>query len=126
MRGLHFQRPPHTETKLVSCIRGAVGDVAVDLRVGSPTYLSWYAEQLSAETSGAMLIPEGFAHGFQALTDGVELLHFHTAAYAPHTEDGLNPVDPRLAIEWPWPPGELSSRDTSLPWLTDEFEGLRL
>ena len=126
VRGLHFQRLPHTEMKLVSCIRGVVWDVTVDLRVGSPTYLSWHAEQLSAETGRSMLIPEGFAHGFQALTDDVELLYFHSAAYTPQAEGGLNPVDQRLAIDWPLPPSGLSPRDANIPMLTDGFEGFRL
>jgi len=121
---MHFQRPPHAEMKLVSCIRGEVWDVAVDLRVGSPTYLHWHAEQLSAENGFALLIPEGFAHGFQALTDDVDLLYCHSEAYTPAAEARLNPLDPKLAITWPLPVTELSVRDSQHPLLTAAFNGL--
>jgi dTDP-4-dehydrorhamnose 3,5-epimerase len=86
VRGMHYQRAPHTEAKLVSCLRGAVWDVAVDLRAGSPTFLQHRALELSADNGTALLIPPGFAHGFQALSDGVELLYFHSAAHAPAAE----------------------------------------
>ena len=115
VRGLHFQRPPHAEMKLVSCIRGEVWDVAVDLRAQSPTYLRWHAERLS--TTSALLIPEGFAHGFQALSDNVELLYCHSASYHAASEGGLNPLDPILAIPWPLPIAEISSRDQGHPML---------
>ena len=125
VRGMHFQRPPHAEMKLVSCIRGEVWDVAVDLRVGSPTYLHWHAERLSAQNGCALLIPEGFAHGFQALTDDVELLYCHSAAYAAQAEGGLNPNDPRLGIAWPLAIAELSARDAGHALITSDFEGVR-
>lgn len=124
VRGLHFQRSPHAEMKLVSCLRGEVWDVAVDLRAGSETFLSWHAERLSAENGRALLIPEGFAHGFQALSDDVELLYCHSMAYAPAAEAGLNPQDPRLAIAWPLPIAELSARDSQHPLLTAQFAGV--
>lgn len=125
VRGMHFQRQPHAEMKLVSCIRGEVWDAVVDLRVGSPTLLSWHAERLSAENGCALLIPEGFAHGFQALTDAVELLYCHSAAYAAQAEVGLCPTDPRLAIAWPLAITELSARDARHPLITSDFEGVR-
>jgi dTDP-4-dehydrorhamnose 3,5-epimerase len=124
VRGMHFQHPPHAETKFVSCLRGEVFDVAVDLRRESPTFLQWHAEVLSAENRATLVIPEGFAHGFQTLTDGCELLYFHTAAYAPAAEGGLNPRDPRLAIEWPEPISEISPRDAAHPLLTGDFAGV--
>jgi dTDP-4-dehydrorhamnose 3,5-epimerase len=126
VRGMHFQRPPHAEMKLVNCIRGEVWDVAVDVRAGSPTFLRWHAERLSAENGQALLIPEGFAHGFQALTDDVELLYCHSAAYCADAEDGLNPQDARLNIAWPLAITELSARDASRPLLETDFEGIRL
>ena len=86
VRGMHYQRPPHAEMKLVSCLRGAVWDVAVDLRRESPTFLGWHAEELSADNGRALLIPEGFAHGFQTLSDDVELLYCHSAPHAPAAE----------------------------------------
>lgn len=126
VRGMHFQRRPHAEMKLVSCIRGEVWDVAVDLRCGSPTFLHWHAEQLSAENGCALLIPEGFAHGFQALTDDVELIYCHSEAYAAEAEDGLNPNDPRLGIAWPLAIAELSARDAEHALITYDFEGVRV
>ena len=118
VRGMHFQYPPHAETKIVSCLRGEVFDVAVDLRSASPTYLRWHGEILSADNHRTMLIPEGFAHGFQTLTDDCELLYLHTAAWNASAEGGLNPRDPRLAIEWPLPISEISDRDDAHPMLT--------
>lgn len=124
VRGMHFQRPPEAEMKLVSCIRGEVWDVAVDLRRGSPTFLSWHAEPLSAVNGHALLIPEGFAHGFQAITDDVELLYCHSAAYSPSADAGLNPRDPALAIHWPLAIANISARDAQHPMLDTHFQGL--
>lgn len=125
VRGLHFQYPPHAEMKLVTCLRGVVWDVAVDLRPDSPTFLSWHAEELSRENQRALLIPEGFAHGFQTLTPDVEMLYCHTGSYAPDAEGGLHPEDTRLSINWPQPITELSERDASHPAVTDKFEGVK-
>jgi dTDP-4-dehydrorhamnose 3,5-epimerase len=124
VRGLHFQRPPHAEMKLVTCISGAIWDVAVDLRAGSPTFLCWHGETLSAENCRALLIPKGFAHGFQTLTADVELLYCHSAAFAPDAEGALNPLDPRLAIAWPDPITDMSERDRGHPPLAAGFEGI--
>jgi len=126
VRGMHFQRPPHAEAKLVSCVRGEVWDVAIDLRVGSPTYLRWHAQHLSADNQCALLIPEGFAHGFQSLSNDAELLYCHSVAYAPGAEAGLNPLDPVLGIDWPLPITEMSVRDKSHPFISDSFEGIQL
>jgi len=117
VRGMHFQRVPHAEMKLVSCLRGEVFDVAVDVRPGSPTFLQWHGERLSADNGCALLIPEGFAHGFQALSDDVELMYCHSAAYCAQDEAGLNPQDPRLALAWPLVITELSARDAGHPLL---------
>jgi dTDP-4-dehydrorhamnose 3,5-epimerase len=124
VRGLHFQDPPHAETKIVSCLRGEVFDVAVDLRQGSPTFLHWHAEILSASNHRTLLIPEGFAHGFQTLSEDCEMLYFHTAAYQPSAEGGLNAQDPRLDIRWPEVVVGLSSRDAAYPPVTAAFVGL--
>ena len=124
VRGLHFQRPPHAEIKLVSCVRGQVWDVAVDLRQDSPTFLHWHAQTLTADNALALLIPRGFAHGFQALSDDAELLYCHSAAYAATAEAGLNPQDDLLAIAWPLPMAELSARDAAHARIDTEFEGL--
>ena len=126
VRGLHFQRPPHAEMKLVSCLRGEVWDVAVDLRADSPTFLQWHAERLSAANGRALLIPEGFAHGFQALSCDVELLYCHSAAYVAEAEAGLHPLDPRLDIRWPLDIAQMSTRDAGHPFIEPGFEGVRL
>ncbi len=126
VRGMHYQQPPHAEMKLVHCLRGQVWDVAVDLRAGSPTFLQWHAEMLSAENHVALLIPEGFAHGFQALSPDVEMLYLHSAAYAPQADRGLHVLDPRLAIGWPLPVRGLSPRDAAHPMTDVRFEGVRL
>lgn len=101
VRGMHFQRAPAAEMKLVSCVQGEVWDVAVDLRRGSPTFLQWHAEVLSAANGHAMLIPEGFAHGFQALSDNAHLVYCHSQAYSPEHEAGVHPLEPRLQMDWP-------------------------
>jgi dTDP-4-dehydrorhamnose 3,5-epimerase len=126
IRGLHFQRPPHGEMKLVSCIRGTVWDVAIDLRAGSPTFLQWHAEVLSAENGRAMLIPEGFAHGFQTLTDQVELVYCHSAPYVPEAEAGLWPFDSMVSVSWPSAATEISERDAGFPRISGEFQGVVL
>lgn len=126
VRGMHYQKQPHAEMKLVSCLRGAVLDVAVDLRAGSPTFLQWHAQTLSAENHQALLIPQGFAHGFQTLSDDVEMLYCHSAAYAPEADSGLNPLDTRLAIAWPLPLTVLSARDSAHAMIDPDFEGVHV
>ena len=126
VRGLHYQKPPKAEMKMVLCLRGRVWDVAVDLRASSRTFLSWHAEELSAENSRALLIPEGFAHGFQVLEKESELLYLHSEQYSPQHEDGLSPLDPRLSISWPLAIGEMSERDRVFPFLSDKYKGVTL
>lgn len=115
VRGFHFQRAPYAETKLVSCIRGEVFDVAVDLRPDSPTFMKWHGALLSADDGRALLIPAGFAHGFQTLVPDCELLYLHDIPYAPDAEGGVNPLDSQLAVDWPLPITLLSDRDRALP-----------
>jgi dTDP-4-dehydrorhamnose 3,5-epimerase len=124
VRGLHFQRPPHAETKLVTCLKGRVFDVAVDLRSGSPTFLQWKGFELSEANQTSLLIPQGFAHGFQTLEADCELLYLHTTPYTPEAEDGLHPLDPALAIPWPQEVVDLSNRDHSRPKISPRFKGL--
>ena len=124
IRGLHFQRPPRAEKKLVVCLRGKVWDVAVDLRKGSPTFLRWHGEVLSAANHQAILIPEGFAHGFQTLSPDVEMVYFHSAPHVAEAEGGIRPSDPRLEIAWPQPVTEISDRDGCHPLLDPGFTGL--
>jgi dTDP-4-dehydrorhamnose 3,5-epimerase len=119
VRGLHFQRPPHADTKIVSCLRGAVFDVAVDVRPHSPTFLHWHAERLSEAHATSLVIPPGCAHGFQVLEADSELLYFHSAAWHPPAEDALHPQDPALEIVWPREVSELSRRDQGHRYLAD-------
>lgn len=111
LRGLHYQRSPFAEMKIVRCIKGSIWDVAVDLRRNSPTFLQWHAEILSVANQSMLIIPEGFAHGFQALEDEVEILYLHTAPYSPNHEGGIMYDDPYLNISWPLSITEISKRD---------------
>lgn len=115
VRGMHFQYPPHAEVKLVRATRGAVLDVAVDLRPESPTYLGHVAVELAADTQRALYVPERFAHGYQTLEDGAEVLYLTSVPYAPGFEAGLSPFDPRLGIAWPLEPTEVSTKDAGAP-----------
>ena len=126
VRGLHLQRPPHAETKLVSCLRGRVFDVAVDLRAGSPTYGRWVGAELSADNHRSLLVPEGCAHGFQTLTADCELLYLHSSAYAPEAEDGVHHASPALGIDWPAPAAVLSDRDAALAPFGPDFAAVEV
>jgi dTDP-4-dehydrorhamnose 3,5-epimerase len=125
IRGMHFQYPPSAEAKLIRCLRGRVLDVAVDVRARSPTFLRWHAVELDARAPLQIFIPEGFAHGFQALTDDVQLLYFHTAPWSREHEGRLRHDDPTLAIRWPLPITEVSDRDRSASLIESSFAGVR-
>jgi dTDP-4-dehydrorhamnose 3,5-epimerase len=124
IRGMHFQLPPFKEIKLVRCIAGAVYDVIVDLRKESETFLRSYGVELSAQNKKMIYIPEGFAHGFQALSDDCELLYHHSEFYTPGAEGGIKYNDPKVNIEWPMPVTHISERDTHHPLLDDNFKGI--
>ena len=124
VRGLHFQRPPKAEAKLVRCLRGAIFDVIVDLRAGSPTYGHWHGERLDDLNRAMLYAPKGFAHGFQTLTDNVEMLYFHSESYSAPHEGGLRWDDRALAIDWPLALTDQSARDAAFPGL-DELEPMR-
>lgn len=124
VRGLHYQLPPHAEIKVVSCIRGEVLDIAVDLRKESPTFLHWHGELLSEYNRRSLLIPEGFAHGFQTLTDNCELLYLHSAPYVKKAEAAININDPKLAINLPLSITDISERDASHPMINNNFQGI--
>lgn len=126
VRGMHFQNPPHSEIKIVSCLAGKVWDVAVDLRRGSPTFLQWHGEVLDGENGRSMIIPEGFAHGFQTLEANCVMLYFHTASYEATSEGAINALDSRVEIEWPAQITERSDRDTNHPMLPQDFSGITL
>lgn len=113
VRGMHYQRGDAAEAKFVTCIRGEVFDVAVDVRVDSPTYLSWHAVILSESNLSSFLIPEGFAHGVQTLSDSCELLYLHTKEFSADAQAGLNPKDPLLGIDWPLQITDISHKDAN-------------
>ena len=115
VRGMHFQKPPHAETKIVSCIRGRIWDVAVDVRSDSSTFLQWHAEELSPEHGRALIIPKGFAHGLQTLEDDTEIIYFSSHPYTPDAETGLRFNDPTVGIQWPLPITLVSDRDRAMP-----------
>jgi dTDP-4-dehydrorhamnose 3,5-epimerase len=119
VRGLHYQLPPAPEAKLIRCVAGAIFDVAVDVRPTSPTFGRWAAAELSADEGAALYVPPGYAHGYQALTEGARALYQVSAPYTPELERGIHVADPDLGIEWPLPPAHLSEKDLALPSLTD-------
>lgn len=126
VRGLHYQRQPFAEAKWVRCIKGRIWDVAVDLRLGSQTFLQWYAIELSAQNDLCLLVPEGCAHGFQVIEPNSEILYLHTSTYNPASESGVRFDDNRLAISWPLPVSNISDRDRQLPVIDTHFEGLTI
>lgn len=126
VRGLHYQAPPHTEAKLVVCLKGSAWDVALDLRAESGTFLKWHAQEISAQNNMALLIPRGCAHGFQSLCDEVELLYLHSHPFAADADSGINPFDKRAAIAWPLPVALVSDKDAQRPPLPSNYKGLRL
>lgn len=115
LRGMHWQRAPHGEDKLIRCMSGAIFDVLVDLRPASPSFLRWQGFELSDENKHQVLIPKGFAHGFQTLTPNVEVSYLVSHAYTPEAEAGLRWDDPKIGIEWPLVPTEVSDKDRSWP-----------
>lgn len=119
LRGLHFQRPPLAESKLVRCVNGAVWDVIVDVRHDSPTFGRWYGATLSAQNRAMMYVPPGFAHGCLSLSDGAEIIYPSSQPYSPTHEMGLNWADPAIGIEWPVKPSIVSVKDAAAPFLQD-------
>jgi dTDP-4-dehydrorhamnose 3,5-epimerase len=121
LRGLHFQRPPRAQDKLVRCVRGAILDVAVDIRRGSPTYGRWVSAELSADNGHQLLVPKGFAHGYCTLNEACEVIYKVTDYYAPETEGSLRWNDPALAIDWTLPADAITTnaRDAAAPLLAE-------
>lgn len=115
LRGLHFQRPPHEEVKLVRCLKGVIWDVIVDIRPASPTYCQWQSFELSENNMRQLYIPKGFAHGFLTLTDNVEVNYLISEPYAPQAASGIRYDDPQFAIPWPQPIAEISEKDRGWP-----------
>lgn len=123
LRGIHFQRGDAAQAKLVRCVRGAVLDVAVDLRPRSTTYKRWVGVELSAENKRQLLIPRGFGHGFVTLTDDVEFLYKADNYYNPEADGGIRWNDPELGVDWGTDTPILSQKDANLPWLREAITG---
>lgn len=121
VRGMHYQRAPHSELKIIACLRGKVFDVALDLRPESPTFGKTISIELDAHDNLSFIIPEGVAHGFQALESNCELLYAHTQTYKPEADSGINALDPDIAIRWPLPVNNQSERDKKLPYLKEIY-----
>lgn len=117
LRGMHYQVAPATETKLIRCTQGAIYDVIIDMRPDSPTYLQHIGVELTAENRRALYVPEMFAHGYQALTNGAEVVYQVSQFYTPGHERGLRYNDPALGIEWPLPVSQISEKDANWPLL---------
>ena len=123
LRGMHYQLPPAAEVKVVRCVRGALFDVIVDLRAGSPTFGKWFGAELTAENRTVMYVPRGFAHGFITLADDTEAFYLVSAFYSPENERGARWNDPAIDIRWPIEPVEQSEKDKAWPDLNPEFHG---
>jgi dTDP-4-dehydrorhamnose 3,5-epimerase len=123
LRGMHYQREPWAETKLVRCTRGKVFDVIVDLRAGSKTRLGWFGVELDERARNAVYVPAGFAHGFVTLTPDAELYYQISTPYHPESSAGLRWDDPSLAIDWPVEPSVISERDSTYPLLAQADPG---
>lgn len=126
VRGLHFQYPPCAEAKIVSCLKGEIFDVAIDIRKGSPTFLCWHGEVLTAANQKSLLIPEGFAHGFQTLSENCELIYLHSVPFSLQAGGALNVADPGIGIVWPLPITDISEQDSCHPFISDGFGGVAL
>jgi dTDP-4-dehydrorhamnose 3,5-epimerase len=126
LRGLHYQVAPHAEDKLITCTRGEVFDVAVDIRKDSPTFLKWYGVVLGSGCNTSLLVPKGFAHGFQTLMDDSELLYMHTAEHSSEDERVIFAQDPAISILWPLEISEISERDRLAVRINGNFQGLNL
>lgn len=124
LRGMHYQLPPFAEMKLVRCIGGKVFDVIIDLRKNSNTFLKWFGIELSAENKKMIFIPEGFAHGFQTLSDHCELIYHHSQFYTPEAEAGINYKDGRIKIAWPIEVTCISNKDNHHPVVDQNFKGI--
>lgn len=115
IRGMHFQLPPHQETKLVRCTRGAIYDVIIDIRPDSPTFKKWFGVELTSENHKMLFVPRGFAHGFLTLTDDCEVMYEVSEAYAPGFEGGIRYNDPSIGIQWPIEVTDHSEKDGQHP-----------
>ena len=126
VRGMHYQVPPACEVKIIRCVHGKVFDVIIDLRSGSSTFLKWHGVELSRENMRMIYIPKGFAHGFQAVSEGSELIYHHSEYYTQEHERGLRFDDPALGIKWPLPVSVVSEKDGSYQLINSDFKGVSI
>jgi len=126
LRGMHYQMPPHAEDKLVRCIKGAAWDVCIDLRKDSPTFLKWFAAELTETNRYSIFIPKGFAHGFITLSNNTELIYHHSEYYVPGAEKGIHFADPAVGIVWPEVPQTVSEKDAGYAFLDKNFTGIEI
>ena len=126
IRGFHYQKKPYSEIKIIKCVKGKIFDVALDIRKNSSTFLKYHAEIISAENNKIILIPEGFAHGFQTLTENCELIYFHTQFYNKKSESGINLLDSKINIKWPKKISFISQRDKNFSLIKANFDGINL
>lgn len=124
LRGIHYQYPPHAEKKIVSCASGAIWDIGVDLRPGSPTRFQWFGKKLTPENGLSMIIPEGFGHAFITLEPKSTVIYIASAAYSPSHESGINFDDPLLGIDWPTNPSIVSEKDRGWGFIKNRMHEL--
>lgn len=121
IRGMHFQLNPFKEEKIITCLSGSIFDVVIDLRYNSPTFLKWHSEILDSKNKNSLAIPEGCAHGFQALENDCKLIYLHTEKYNPDFEGCINAMDPMIGINWPMPVSDISSKDANHPFIDQSY-----
>lgn len=126
IRGLHYQTPPYCETKIVRCLKGSIYDVAVDIREDSPTFLQYFGIGLSEENGKYLYIPEGFAHAFQILAEEAEVLYLVTNSFNPASDSVINALDSKIAINWKLPVGNMSEKDRNAPFVSQDFQGIKI
>ena len=126
LRGMHYQIPPSSEIKLIRCISGSVFDIIIDIRKDSPTFLKYFSIILSDQNFRMIYVPEGFAHGFQTVTDNAQMLYHHTAYYTPSNERGIRYNDPLINISWPESPINITVKDQNYPLLNNNFKGIEI
>jgi dTDP-4-dehydrorhamnose 3,5-epimerase len=126
LRGMHYQKPPFGEIKLIKCISGRVHDVVVDIRKDSPTFREHVSIELSADNDRMIYIPAGMAHGFLTLEDNSQLIYHHTEYYRPDADAALNYADPAFNISWPIPVAVISEKDAQHPFIDDKFSGITI
>jgi dTDP-4-dehydrorhamnose 3,5-epimerase len=123
---MHFQYPPYAEVKVVKCIKGAIIDVIIDLRKNSPTFLQWESFELNEENKQSIYIPQGFAHGFQTLTENAEIIYMVSQVYNSESEGGIRFDDPAIGIKWKLPVTTVSQKDQQIPYINSSFKGINI